>query len=166
MVKDPNTAWLGLEYYCNFGDELWSMSDNDFSNFAINELDKIDLIEKKDVLDSIVIRLRNAYPVYSGTYDQFDVIRNFTDSIENLFLIGRNGMHRYNNQDDSMLTAMTAIENIVNGVKTKDNIWAVNAEMEYHEEKSVENYKRKYKEKTSCELVLETEKGNLTSVKD
>ena len=135
MVKDPNTAWLGLEYFCNFGDELWSMSDEEFKKFAIDELAKIDIIEKKDVLDSTIIRLRNTYPAYFGTYDRFDIVREYVDKFENLFLIGRNGMHRYNNQDHSMLTAMTAVENIINGIKTKDNIWAVNVEMEYHEEK-------------------------------
>ncbi len=135
MVKDPDTAWIGLEYFCNVGDELWSMTDEQFSKFAIDELVKIDIIEKNDVLDSTVIRLKNTYPAYFGTYDQFDVIREFTDKIENLFLVGRNGMHRYNNQDHSMLTAMTAVENIINGIKSKDNIWAVNVEMEYHEEK-------------------------------
>ena len=75
------------------------------------------------------------YPAYFGSYDKFDIIRNYIDKFENLFLIGRNGMHKYNNQDHSMLTAMTAVENIIANVKTKDNIWAVNAEQEYHEEK-------------------------------
>ena len=74
------------------------------------------------------------YPAYFGTYDEFDVIRDFTDKIENLFLIGRNGMHKYNNADHSMLTAMIAVENIIKGNKTKDNIWQINAEEEYHEE--------------------------------
>ena len=135
MVKDPNTAWIGLEYFCNVGDELWSKSDEEFTRFAIQELAKIDIIYEEDVLDHTVIRMPNTYPAYFGTYDQFDVVKNFTDKIENLFLIGRNGMHRYNNQDHSMLTAMTAVENIVNDVKSKDNIWSVNVEMEYHEEK-------------------------------
>ena len=137
MVNDPNTVWIGLEYFCNEGDELWSMSEKEFSKFAIDELTKIEIIEREDVLDSTVIKLKNTYPAYFGTYDEFYVVRNFTDSIENLFLIGRNGMHRYNNQDHSMLTAMVAVENIINGIKTKDNIWAVNAELEYHEEKGL-----------------------------
>jgi hypothetical protein len=80
-----------------------------------------------------VIRVAKAYPAYFGSYDRFDTIREFTDGFENLFLIGRNGMHRYNNQDHSMLAAKTAVDNIINGVKTKDNIWAVNTETEYHE---------------------------------
>ena len=135
MVKNPDNIWIGLEYFCNAGDELWKMSDEEFSKFAIDELAKINIINKEDVIDNTVIRLKNTYPAYFGTYDQFHVIRDFTDKIENLFLIGRNGMHRYNNQDHSMLTAITAVENIINGIKSKDNIWAVNVEMEYHEEK-------------------------------
>ena len=75
------------------------------------------------------------YPAYFGTYSQFHVIRDFTDKLENLFLIGRNGMHKYNNQDHSMLTAMAAVENILNGEKSKDNIWNINIEDEYHEKK-------------------------------
>jgi protoporphyrinogen oxidase len=135
MVKDDDTVWVGLEYFCDEGDELWSKPDDEFVEFAIDELAKIDMIDKSDVLDGTVIRSAKTYPAYFGSYDRFDVIRSFVDKFENLFLIGRNGMHKYNNQDHSMLTALTAVENIVNHVKTKDNIWAVNAEQEYHEEK-------------------------------
>lgn len=134
LVKDENTVWIGLEYICSEGDELWCKSDIDFINFAIDEVSKIDIIEKKDVLDSVVIRMPKAYPSYFGTYNQFNLIRNFTDKLENLFLIGRNGMHRYNNQDHSVLTAMTAVENIINNITSKENIWTVNTEKEYHEE--------------------------------
>jgi len=135
MVKDPNTVWIGLEYFCNEGDELWNKSDDELAEFAIDELAQIDMIEKDDVLDSTVIRIPKTYPAYFGTYDNFHVIRDFTDEIENLFLIGRNGMHKYNNADHSMLTAMTAVENIIKGNTSKYNIWQVNAEEEYHEEK-------------------------------
>ncbi|MDO9465005.1 MAG: NAD(P)/FAD-dependent oxidoreductase [bacterium] len=135
MVKDENTVWIGLEYFCNEGDELWNKTDENFAKFAIDELAKIDIIEKEDVLDKVVIRMSKTYPAYFGTYDQFYVIKNFTDKFENLFLIGRNGMHRYNNQDHSMLTAMAAVENIINNIKSKHNIWAVNTEDEYHEDK-------------------------------
>jgi protoporphyrinogen oxidase len=135
MVKEPAQVWIGLEYFCNEGDELWSKSDKDFLNFAIDEMCKIEMIEKKDVLDGIVIRMPKTYPAYFGSYDNFKTISNFTDKIENLFLIGRNGMHRYNNMDHSMLTAMTAVENIINNIKTKNNIWSVNTEKEYHESK-------------------------------
>ena len=136
MVKDPDTAWIGLEYFCNRGDELWEMPDNEFIKFAIGELSKIDIIYKEDVLDSTIIRMLNTYPAYFGTYDKFDVVRNFTDKFENLFLIGRNGMHRYNNQDHSILTGMVSVENIINDIKTKDNIWNINIEKEYHEGKA------------------------------
>ena len=135
MVKDPDTVWLGLEYFCNEGDELWNKTNDEFAEFAIDELAQIDIIEKDDVLDSTVIRMPKTYPAYFGTYDNFHVIRDFTDEIENLFLIGRNGMHKYNNADHSMLTAMIAVENIIKGNTSKDNIWQVNAEEEYHEEK-------------------------------
>ncbi len=135
MVKDENKVWIGLEYFCNEGDALWEKPDKEFSEFAIEELARIDIINKEDVLDSTVIRMQKTYPAYFGTYDKFDEIAAFTDKIENLFLIGRNGMHRYNNQDHSMLTAITAVENIKNGITAKDNIWAVNVEEEYHEEK-------------------------------
>lgn len=134
MVKDKDTVWLGLEYFCNEGDALWEKSDEDFAAFAIDELKKIDLIHKEDVLDSTVIRMPKTYPAYFGTYDRFDELRAYTDKIENLYLVGRNGMHKYNNQDHSMLTAMEAVENIISGRKDKDNIWAVNTEQEYHEE--------------------------------
>ncbi|MFH0729329.1 MAG: NAD(P)/FAD-dependent oxidoreductase [Pseudomonadota bacterium] len=135
MVKDPDTVWLGLEYFCNEGDLLWCKPDAALAAFAIDELDQIGIIEKKDVLDSTVIRMPKTYPAYFGSYDDFHMIREFTDKIENLFLIGRNGMHKYNNADHSMLTAMVAVENIINGVTSKDNIWRINTEEEYHEEK-------------------------------
>ena len=114
---------------------MWNMSDENFTDFAIKELEKIDIIDATEVIDSVVIKVQKTYPVYFGTYNKFDIIKNFTDSFENLFLIGRNGMHRYNNMDHTMLTAMTAVENIKNCIKTKENIWNINAEEEYHEEK-------------------------------
>jgi protoporphyrinogen oxidase len=135
MVKTPNQIWIGLEYFCNEGDSMWSMADNDFAHFAISELVKIDIIDKSDVIDHVVIRMPKTYPAYFGSYDQFNIIRDFTDKIKNMFLIGRNGMHRYNNADHSMLTAMIAVENIINNVPTKSNIWEINTEDEYHEEK-------------------------------
>jgi len=135
LVKDPNTIWIGMEYFCNEGDELWVKDDNEVSALAIAELEKMNMCSKEDVLDHTVIRVPKTYPAYFGTYDQFSVIRNFTDQLENLFLIGRNGMHRYNNQDHSMLAAMVAVDNIIAGKKTKANIWSVNTEQTYHEEK-------------------------------
>ncbi|MDO9577102.1 MAG: NAD(P)/FAD-dependent oxidoreductase [Candidatus Cloacimonadales bacterium] len=135
LVKDPDTVWVGLEYFCNEGDALWSKSDEDFAEFAVSEFIKIGMMDHEDYLDSVVIRMPKTYPAYFGSYDRFNEIREFTDTIPNLFLIGRNGMHRYNNQDHSMLTAITAVKNIKNGISTKDNIWNVNSEEEYHEEK-------------------------------
>ena len=135
LVNDDSKTWIGLEYFCDEGDEYWTMSDEDFSKFAIDELAKIDIIDKKDVLDNVVIRVQKTYPAYFGTYDQFDTVKDFTNTFENLFLIGRNGMHRYNNMDHSMLTAMTAVDNIIKGVTSKDNLWCINTEEEYHEEK-------------------------------
>lgn len=135
MVADIEKVWIGLEYFCNEGDELWEMSDAEFIQFAINELQTIDIIDKTEVIDSTIIRMPKTYPAYFGTYSQFNVIRDFTDKFENLFLIGRNGMHKYNNQDHSMLTAITAVNNIISGKKSKDNIWNINTEEEYYEEK-------------------------------
>lgn len=135
MVSDPDTVWIGLEYFCDEGDELWTKPDADFVRFAVDELVKIGIVENESVLDSCVLRVEKAYPAYFGSYDRFDVIRTYTDRIPNLYLIGRNGMHRYNNADHSILTAMVAVENIVHGVVTKDNIWSVNTEEEYHESK-------------------------------
>lgn len=136
LVADIEKVWIGLEYFCNEGDELWKMTDVEFIQFAINELHSIDIIDKNEVLDSTIIRMPKTYPAYFGTYSQFNVIRDFTDKIDNLFLIGRNGMHKYNNQDHSMLTAITAVNNIISGKKSKDNIWNINTEEEYHEEKN------------------------------
>ena len=136
MVANIEKVWIGLEYFCNEGDNLWKMPDNEFVQFAINELDSIDIIDKNEVIDSVIIRMPKTYPAYFGTYSQFNVIRDFTDKFENLFLIGRNGMHKYNNQDHSMLTAITAVSNIISGEKSKDNIWDINTEEVYHEEKA------------------------------
>jgi protoporphyrinogen oxidase len=135
MVADINNVWIGMEYFCNVGDSLWEMDDKDFMQFAINELATIDIITKEDVIDSTIIRMPKTYPAYFGTYKNFDVVRNYTDNISNLFLIGRNGMHKYNNQDHSMLTAITAVNNIISGSSGKSNIWEINTEEKYHEEK-------------------------------
>jgi protoporphyrinogen oxidase len=135
MVGDFEKVWIGLEYFCNEGDSLWNMADNDFMKFAIKELHSIDIINEDDVLDSTIIRMPKTYPAYFGSYSRFGEIIKYTDSFENLFLIGRNGMHKYNNQDHSMLTAITAVNNIINGEKSKSNIWKINTEEEYHEEK-------------------------------
>lgn len=133
LVNDPETVWLGLEYFGNFGDSLFSKNDDDFKKFAIEELAKIDIIDIKNVLDSFIIRTPKAYPAYFGTYDQFSEIRKFVDGFENLFLIGRNGTHRYNNMDHSILSGLTAADNIINNISDKSNLWRINTESEYHE---------------------------------
>ena len=135
LVNAPDKIWIGLEYFCNETDEIWSWPDEQMSRYAIAEVAKIGILKAEDVVDSHVVHVPKTYPAYFGSYDRFDVIRNYVDGLENMYLVGRNGMHKYNNQDHSMLTAMTAVENILNGVTTKDNIWAINTEMEYHEEK-------------------------------
>jgi protoporphyrinogen oxidase len=135
LVKDDKNVWVGMEYFVNEGDEMWNKKDSDMAAFGIDELASINIIDKKDVVDSTVIHIKKTYPAYFGTYNRFEEIRTFTDSFENLFLLGRNGQHRYNNQDHSMLTAMEAVQNIKHGRKDKENVWNVNVEKEYHETK-------------------------------
>ena len=137
LVKNEKHVWIGLEYFVQEGDEYWNMDDESLKDFAIQELTKINLAAREDVLDAVIIRVPKTYPSYFGAYKDFSQIRSFTDTIENLYLIGRNGMHKYNNQDHSMLSAKTAVENIINNVKDKSNIWKVNTEQDYHEEKSL-----------------------------
>jgi protoporphyrinogen oxidase len=133
MVADPATIWLGLEYFCGQGDDLWSMKDGSFVEFAAAELEKIGLIDSKDVIDANLVRVPKAYPAYFGSYLEFARIKSYLDGISNLYPIGRNGMHRYNNQDHSMLTAKVAVNCIVNHGVGKEGIWRVNADDEYHE---------------------------------
>lgn len=136
MVRDyKNTMFMGLEYFCSEGDELWKMSKDEFIKMAIDEMVKIDIIDEKDVIDATQEKIKKAYPSYHGSYYQLDKVRTFIDSIENLYCIGRNGQHRYNNMDHSMLTAMEAVNNVRTGASSKENIWAVNTEEEYHETK-------------------------------
>ncbi|MBS1496565.1 MAG: NAD(P)/FAD-dependent oxidoreductase [Bacteroidetes bacterium] len=135
MINDPDTSWIGLEYFCNEGDDLWTMEDSALLKFAQKEIDSIGIIDEKDVLDGVVIRMPKTYPSYVGSYNRFDEIKEYVNKFENLFLVGRNGMHKYNNQDHSMLTAMQAVENIKNGIADKENIWSINTEEDYHEEK-------------------------------
>ena len=136
MVKDPkNTVWIGLEYTCIEGDNYWNMSDKEFTEFAANELIKMGIIKKNDILDSHREKVKKAYPAYFDTYLQIDELIKYLDSFENLYCVGRNGQHRYNNMDHSMATAFEAVKNIKNNIKDKSNIWSVNTEKEYHEEK-------------------------------
>ena len=136
MLDDyKKQVWIGLEYFVDEGDELWTKSDEDMIAQGIQECEQIGFLRQQDVQDACVLRMPKAYPAYFGTYDQLDVIRDWSVGIPNLFLIGRNGMHRYNNQDHSMLTAMTAVDNIESGNTNNLNIWEVNAERVYHEER-------------------------------
>ena len=135
LVADPATIWLGLEYFCNQGDEIWSMQNSRFLDFAARELEKIGLIVRSDVLDGTVVKVPKAYPAYFGEYRDIGRVRAFLDRIENLYPIGRNGMHRYNNQDHSMLAAKAAVDAVADGAADKSAIWDVNAEDEYHETK-------------------------------
>ena len=135
LVDNKDNIWLGLEYFCQENDELWNLSKEDFFEFAVSEMVKLDLIERADVIDGTVLKVPKTYPAYFGTYNQFDEIIDYFNQISNLFPIGRNGMHRYNNQDHSMLTGMMAAENIIAGITDKSEMWKINTEMEYHEEK-------------------------------
>jgi protoporphyrinogen oxidase len=134
-VADPKLKWIGLEYFCNEGDALWQKSDEELKLLGKDEISRIGIVDAQNVVDAVVIRMPKTYPAYFGTYNEFDVVRNYLDGFENLFLMGRNGMHKYNNQDHSMLTAMTVVENIRDGKSGKANIWEINTEQEYHEEK-------------------------------
>lgn len=137
MIRDlENTVWLGLEYFCNEGDRYWAMSDDDFSHFATAEMVALGLIDHADeVLDSHVCRVKKAYPAYFDTYDEMDKLVAYLSEIPNLYCVGRNGQHRYNNIDHSMCTSFETVENIINGSSDKKNIWGVNTDQDYHEER-------------------------------
>ena len=135
LVADPDKVWVGLEYFCYETDPIWSLSDEKMIDLAKSEMAKIGIIDVGDVLDGCVVHVPKTYPAYFGTYDRFDEVRDYVNGFENLFLVGRNGMHKYNNQDHSMLTAMTAVDNIIEGRLDKSNLWELNTEMEYHESK-------------------------------
>ena len=135
MVKDKGNLWVGMEYFCRTTDPIWSMDQKEMIQFAYQELKRTGLITAEELLDGTVIRIPKAYPSYIGAYDQFEKVQSWLDCFDNLYLIGRNGMHRYNNTDHSMMTAMTAVENIVKNEKSRTNIWAVNMEVDFHEEK-------------------------------
>jgi protoporphyrinogen oxidase len=136
MLADPTKVWIGLEYFCYETDPLWSMEDEALKTFAAGELEKIGILKTSEVLDAHVVRVPKTYPAYFGTYDRFDELREWTDSFENLFLVGRNGMHKYNNQDHSMLTAMAVVDGVAAGHVDKSQVWNINTEQEYHEEKA------------------------------
>ncbi len=135
MVKDvENTVWVGLEYFVNEGDEYWNMSVETFEKFGINEMIKIGLIDSEDdVIDTHLERIKKAYPAYFDTYSEMDSLVKYIKKISNLFCVGRNGQHRYNNMDHSMVTAFEAVKLIKSGSTDQTAMWNVNTEKEYHE---------------------------------
>ena len=136
MVENPEeNVWIGLEYFCREGDNFWNMSDEECIELAINELVKMDVIDREDVIDSHRERIQKAYPAYFDGYKNIDDIVDYLNTIDNLYCVGRNGQHRYNNMDHSMATSFEAVKNITNNVSDKSNIWSVNTEKDYHEEK-------------------------------
>lgn len=137
MVADlEHTVWMGLEYFVQEGDEFWKMNDKKFSDMAVNEMIRLGLIDSvKNVIDTHVERVKKAYPAYFDTYDEIDTLVEYLKQIPNLYCVGRNGQHRYNNIDHSMCTSFEAVRNILTGKKDKDNVWSVNTEKKYHESK-------------------------------
>ena len=137
MVKDlENTVWIGLEYFCSEGDSFWNQTEKEFADLGISEMVKIGLISDADmVLDYHMEKVKKAYPAYFDTYKEIDRLITFLNTIENLYCVGRNGQHRYNNLDHSMMTSFEAVKCILNGNNDKTPIWNVNTEKEYHEEK-------------------------------
>ncbi len=138
MVNDvEKTVWLGLEYFCDEGDAFWNMEEKECVELAVSELIKIGILSNKDeVLDATRIKIKKAYPAYFDTYKDIDKLINYLNTVDNLYCVGRNGQHRYNNMDHSMVTAFETVQNILSGKKAKENIWNVNTEQEYHEEKT------------------------------
>ena len=138
MLEEPEThVWVGLEYFCSEGDKMWTSPDEEFIQNAVAELVKIGVIDSADkVLDSTLIRVKKAYPAYFGSYEKFPIVKDWLNDIENLWCIGRNGQHRYNNMDHSMATAFVACEGILQGNTDKTELWSVNTEKTYHETKT------------------------------
>lgn len=136
LVQDPeNTVWIGLEYFCDEGDDFWNMTDEQCIAMASRELETMGVISKSDILDSHREKIKKAYPAYFDTYSEMDTLIEYLSGYDNLFCVGRNGQHRYNNMDHSMLTAIRAVEAIKTGNKDKSIIWNVNTEKQYHEVK-------------------------------
>ena len=143
MIKDlEHTVWIGLEYFVNEGDEYWNMTEEEFAKIGVSEMVKLGLIDSPDVvLDVHMEKVKKAYPAYFDTYDEMDRLIEYLSGIENLYCVGRNGQHRYNNIDHSMVTSFEAVKNIISGTKDKKNIWSVNTEQEYHETSNNEDEK-------------------------
>jgi len=136
MVKDPyNTVWLGLEYFCDEGDDFWNMPNKEIAKLGAKEIIRMGLVEsKKDLLDTHVERVKKAYPAYFDTYERIDEVKDYLAQFPNIICVGRNGQHRYNNMDHSMCTSFEAVKNIKNNVTDHTNVWSVNTEAEYHEQ--------------------------------
>jgi protoporphyrinogen oxidase len=139
MVKDEENIWVGLEYFCQDTDPVWNKEPEDMIQLALKEIKKTGLINTKEMLDATVIKVPKAYPSYIGSYAQFPLLQEFLDKFGNLYLIGRNGMHRYNNADHSMMTAMVAVDNIIQHQHSRSNIWSVNMEQDFHEERRADD---------------------------
>lgn len=137
LVKDlEHTVWIGLEYFCKEGDDFWNLSQEACVDLAVKELVKMGVIDaQQPILDSHREKVKKAYPAYFDTYSQMHQLITYLDTFQNLYCIGRNGQHRYNNMDHSMVTSFEAVNNIIHGVTSKENIWNVNTDKEYHEEK-------------------------------
>ncbi len=138
LVKDPeHTVWIGLEYFCDEGDDFWNMSEEDCVKMAAEELCRMGVIDSPDcVRMSHRERVQKAYPAYFDTYDDIQKVVDYLNTFQNLYCVGRNGQHRYNNMDHSMATSFEAVYDVTHGVKDKSNVWNVNTEQEYHEEKT------------------------------
>ena len=139
LVKDlEHTVWVGLEYFCFEGDNMWNMTEDEFAQMAIGEMVRLKLIDSEDkVIDYHLERVKKAYPAYFDTYNEIDKLVEYLNTIDNLYCVGRNGQHRYNNIDHSMVTSFEAVKCILSGMSSRDSVWNVNTEKEYHEEKSV-----------------------------
>jgi len=135
MIANQANRWLGIEYFCNEDDNFWNLSDEKIIEQGIFEMSKIGLIKSSNVIDATVVRVKKAYPSYYGSYSELHIFQDYINKFGNLYLMGRNGLHRYNNTDHSMLTAMTVVDNIRLGKTDKTSVWDINTEMEYHESK-------------------------------
>lgn len=136
MVNDPvNTIWMGLEYFCNENDELWNMSDAKMKKFAFSELVQMGICDSNDFIDSTVIRVKKAYPAYFDSYENIDVIKEYINKINNLYCIGRNGTHSYNNMDHSIYSGLVCADMILSGDVDYSKLWNINVDSSYQEEK-------------------------------
>ena len=166
MVPDATKTCLGMEYFCSEGDALWELSDSALIELASQEIVKLDLgVSPTDIQDGCVIRQRKAYPVYDGEYRKhLEILQNYFSTFENLQTVGRNGMHRYNNQDHSMLTALLAAKNILGETH---NLWDVNTERSYHEEFTKADWQKRQRPSlvgSAIEAFTSKESGRTTLV--